>query len=64
MPAEIDKRLPPGKTCQDCTHFERCLMLFGCNPFSVSCCQSTNEFNDPYDSTEWQAMLIDHGGEG
>jgi len=34
---EKEMKLPDGKICVDCVHFERCNMLFQCNPNRTSC---------------------------
>ncbi len=32
-----DKQLPEGKTCADCAHIERCMMMFHGNPKNTMC---------------------------
>lgn len=30
-------RLPKGKTCNDCVHLERCMLIFGAKPLDQTC---------------------------
>ena len=39
-----DMDLPPGKTCADCTHCNRCTIMFGHIPADESCDWSPSRF--------------------
>lgn len=43
-PVQEDMKLPEGKTCGDCIHFERCVMLFGCPKTNDHCDWSPSRF--------------------
>lgn len=56
---ELDMQLPPGKTCNDCTHYQRCLALIGAHNVegSTSCDWSPSRFQERKDKPN--ALLPD-----
>lgn len=39
-----DMKLPEGKKCIDCHHFDKCFNLFGCKPNNTYCDFSPSRF--------------------
>lgn len=39
-------QLPNGKTCADCAHIERCMLMFGGKPENTSCDWEPIKFNE------------------
>jgi hypothetical protein len=39
-----DMKLPDGKTCNDCIHFQRCSWLISCSPNNTNCDWSPSKF--------------------
>jgi hypothetical protein len=37
-------KLPEGKTCQDCAHFQWCVKFFGCKPANETCDWAPSRF--------------------
>lgn len=37
-------RLPPGKTCRDCAHFNKCAWLINCKPTNKTCDWAPSRF--------------------
>jgi hypothetical protein len=42
--SQPDMRLPLGKTCGECSHHPRCVVLFGCPESNVNCDWSPSRF--------------------
>ena len=42
--SDDDMRLPVGKYCADCGHYDRCTMLFNCREKSTTCDWSPSRF--------------------
>lgn len=42
--SDASMKLPEGKTCGDCAHFQRCVWLFGCKATNKTCDWAPSRF--------------------
>jgi hypothetical protein len=52
--AEADMKLPDGKTCVDCVHFNRCSTLFGHIESDEVCDWAPSRFREPVTANNYQ----------